>query len=151
MTDKDNRGFFIIPQGPEEGGYYTYGTPTGGAGQYADPHLMSFLLLLSHRWRGLDDRRFGIGNISKADGIVFKPHHDHRSGLEVDIRPLRKDGKECPVTRFHQQYDREGTRKLIGLAYGLGQVRVIYFNDTKIPHVRTCDGHNDHFHLALSL
>lgn len=31
----------MLPQAPEDTGYYVYGTPVDGAGQYADPVLLS--------------------------------------------------------------------------------------------------------------
>jgi penicillin-insensitive murein DD-endopeptidase len=115
VQPKDSRGFFMLPQQPEEAGYYTYGTPASGAGQYADPRLLSLLLLIEHRWQGMDDRKIGIGNISLAEGAKFEPHASHRSGRDVDIRLFRKDRKVEPVTRFDAQYDQAATAKLIGM------------------------------------
>lgn len=40
---QDGRGCFVLPQKREEAAYYTYGTPTGGQGQYAHPNMLSFL------------------------------------------------------------------------------------------------------------
>lgn len=50
---------------------------------------------------GLDriaSRRFGIGNMSQAEGIEYD-HDSHMNGLQVDVRPLRKDGLQDVV--FH--------------------------------------------------
>jgi murein endopeptidase len=146
---KDSRGFFTLPQRPEDAGYYTYGTPANGAGQYADPRLLSLLLLLEHRWQGIDDRRFGIGNISLADGTKYSPHDGHRSGRDVDIRLFRKDGKPEPVTRFDEQYDRDATARLIGMFFESGIVQVVFFNDPLIPRVRPLARHDDHFHVTI--
>jgi hypothetical protein len=67
---KDSRGYFKLPQNPEQGGYgyYTYGTPGLGAGQFAHPKLISIINMVEHRWQGMDDRKIGFGNISLADG-----------------------------------------------------------------------------------
>lgn len=146
---KDSRGFFILPQAPEEAAYYTYGTPTYGQGQYAHPTMLSTIFMVESRWSALDNRRFGVGNISLANGAKFKPHATHKSGLEVDIRPLRKDGKELAVNYFDAQYDREATRKLINLFLQTGLVRNVYFNDLSIPRVKRLDGHDNHFHLDV--
>lgn len=100
---QDKRGYFILPQAPEESGYYTYGTPAMGAGQYTQLALISVIFQVTNRWTSLDVRRFGIGNISLAEGKAFEGHKGHKSGLEVDIRPIRKDGKEAAVTRFDSQ------------------------------------------------
>lgn len=35
VQPRDKRGFFILPQAPEDAGYYVYGPPGRGAGQYA--------------------------------------------------------------------------------------------------------------------
>ena len=58
-------GFFMLPQHPEQGGYgfYTYGTPARGAGQFAHPKLLYVLNLVEFRWQGMDDRKMGIDNI----------------------------------------------------------------------------------------
>ncbi|WP_158206824.1 penicillin-insensitive murein endopeptidase [Pseudoduganella flava] len=149
IQPKDGRGYFVLPQAPEQAGYYVYGTPSGGQGQYAHPTLLSILFLVEREWEARDTRKFGVGNISLANGIPYPGHGTHKSGLEVDIRPLRKDGANCAVTRFMAEYDRDGTEKLIGLFMSLSAVELIYFNDLAIPHVRRASNHDDHFHVKL--
>lgn len=149
VQPKDARGFFMLPQKPEDAGYYTYGTPVRGAGQYADPRLLSLLLLIEHRWQGIDVRKIGIGNISLADGTKYAPHDSHKSGRDVDIRLFRKDGSQEPVTRFDEQYDQTATAQLIGMFFKSGIVEVIYFNDPMIPRVKPLKHHDDHFHVTI--
>jgi hypothetical protein len=149
---KDNRGFFKLPQRPEQGGYgyYTYGTPGAGAGQFAHPRLLSLLSLIEHRWQGMDDRKIGFGNISLANGEVFNPHKGHQSGLDIDIRPLRVDGLELPVTwNDTKYYDHDATARLIKLFFDCGAIKVIYFNDKKIPRVVPRVHHDNHFHVTI--
>jgi len=148
---KDARGFFKLPQDPEQGGhgYYTYGTPARGAGQFAHPKLLSLLNLVEHRWQGMDNRKIGIGNISLADGVKFRPHEGHVSGLDVDIRLIRKDGLQLPVGWNERQYDREATEMLICLFFESNLVKVIYFNDPKIPRVKPRIRHDNHFHVTI--
>ena len=148
---KDSRGFFKLPQDPEQGGYgyYTYGTPARGAGQFAHPKLLSLLNLVEFRWQGMDNRRIGIGNISLAGGVTFDPHEGHVSGLDVDIRPIRKDGLELPVRWTDPQYDREATEMLICLFFESNLVKIIYFNDLKIPRVKPRFRHDNHFHVTI--
>ena len=148
---KDGRGYFILPQAPEQSGYYVYGTPSGGAGQYAHPTLLSLILMVEHRWQGMDARKFGVGNISLADGTHFSGHSGHRDGLNVDVRPLRKDGKEIPVRWSDKQYDRDATEKLIGLFWSFGAVRTLYFNDLSIANVKFAARHDDHFHVDVKV
>lgn len=52
IQHRDSRGFFMLLQKPEDTGYYTHGTPMRGAGQYADPRLLSLLMMIEHRWQG---------------------------------------------------------------------------------------------------
>ena len=146
---KDSRGYFVLPQQPEDAGYYTYGTPGGGQGQFTHPKLMSFLFNVANQWSAIDNRLIGIGNISLADGAKFIPHHGHLSGLEVDIRLMRKDGKKEAVTRFDPQYDREGTKKLVQLLWSTGQIKRVRFNDLSIPRVVFTPGHDNHLHVDI--
>ena len=146
---QDKRGFFILPQRYEGGGYYTYGTPGNGQGQYAHPSMITLLLLISYQWCQLDKRKFGVGNISLADGGEFKPHRSHRNGLQADVRAIRKDGRQESCGIFNAQYDRAATAELIGLFQRHPYVRSVLFNDASIPGVRRTAGHNDHFHIDL--
>ena len=105
--------------------------------------------MVEHQWAGIDSRKFGIGNISLADGVRFPGHGTHKIGLEVDLRPLRKDGKHLPVTYFEAEYDSEATRKLIALFWQSGLVRRVLFNDLTIPRVTRAGGHDNHFHVDV--
>lgn len=140
----------MLPQAPEEAGYYVYGTPGAGAAQYAHPKLLSLILTVEREWQALEARKFGIGNISIANGLVFD-HASHMKGLEVDVRPLRKDGKHAPVTYTDAQYDRDATSQLIELfrANAVGPIRIL-FNDTKIPGVMPRQKHDNHFHFQFN-
>lgn len=147
---KDLRDFFVLPQKPEDAGYYAYGTPSNGQGQFAHPKLISFILSVANDWSETDRRLIGIGNISLAGGVKFNPHHGHMSGLEVDVRPLRKDGKNEAISITDAQYDHEGTKKLIALFLDSGKVQRVRFNDSAIPKVIFTPGHANHFHVDLS-
>ena len=149
LQPKDTRGYFVLPQNPEQAAYYTYGTPPAGAGQYAHPKLLSLIFMIEHRWQALDDRKIGIGNISLAGGVKYQDHKGHRSGRDVDIRLFRKDRQQAPVTRFDQQYDRDATETLIDLFFQAHIIQVIYFNDLTISGVRPLARHDDHFHITI--
>ena len=148
---KDDRGFFMLPQGYEGGGYYVYGTPERGAAQYAHPSMMSLILSVAGRWSYHDWRKFGVGNMSLANGAVFDDHRGHRSGLEVDVRPVRKDGKKEKCIRGDTQYDFEATKHLITLFILSGRVKIIYFSDLNIPGVTYRGKHDNHFHVELCI
>lgn len=147
VTDK--RGFFVLPQGYEGGGYYCYGTPSGGRGQYAHPRLISLIQEVACEWSGLDTRKFGIGNISLAEGVRFTPHRSHMSGLDVDVRLIRTDGRPLPCTFRDHVYDRQATANLIALFRWLADVKHVLFNDVKIRGVTRAEHHDDHFHLTI--
>jgi hypothetical protein len=150
VQPKDSRGYFMLPQAPEDAGYYVYGTPEHGAGQFAHPRMLTVLFLIEHQWQAIDRRKFGIGNISMAGGGNFDPHKSHKNGLQVDVRPLRKDGARVGVKYFQSGYDKEATARLIGLFQAHPAVIRVYFNDLSIPGILPLDGHDDHFHVAIS-
>ncbi len=153
MEPKDARGYFMLPQAPEDSGYYAYGKidgkPSHGAFQYASPAMMSVIIRVAREWQAIDHRRFGVGDISLAGGLANNEHKSHMSGFEVDVRPLRKDGCRAAVTWSHPQYDREGTAKLIELFRTHAQVALIYFNGPGIPYVSKRINHDNHFHVKL--
>jgi murein endopeptidase len=149
LAPQDGRGFFVLPQSYEGIGYYTYGRPGGGVAQYAHPHTLTVLFQIASTWSGIDKRRFGIGDISLANGVVHRPHRSHRSGLEVDIRAIRKDGRRQPCNWRSQDYDRDATAKLIALFVRHPSVKRVLFNDKSITGVRPAPRHDDHFHVEF--
>ena len=150
---QDSRHFFMLPQSPMDSGYYVYGKlykePANGAYQYAHPVMMTAILRVALEWQAIETRRMGVGDISLAGGLQTPDHDTHKSGLEVDIRPLRKDGREDSVRWWDDQYDREGTAKLIALFRTFAPVVKVLFNGPDIPFVTQCPHHDDHFHLKL--
>ena len=150
---QDKRGFFMLPQTPMDSGFYTYGKmdnkPDRGGYQYPHPAMMQAILRVALEWQTRDQRRIGIGNISRADGLDDDDHASHLDGLQVDIRPVRKDGAEMPVVWTDRHYDKDGTAKLIDLFRTFAPVKLVLFNDISIPFVKRAKGHDDHFHVAL--
>lgn len=146
----DNRGFFMIPQAPEDAGYYVYGDPGAGVNQFVHPKMMTLLLAVEREWQAIDSRKFGVGDISTADGPRMSGHDSHRRGVEVDIRPLRKDGKQVGCVYQDSAYDRGGTEKLINLfrTCATGPL-LIFFNDIRILGVRPLPRHDNHFHVQF--
>lgn len=162
IQPRSAQGFIMLPQAPEDAGYYVYGNVynlpgTGPLAQYAAPSLMSLIFYIEREWQALDDRKFGIGNISLADGSKYG-HATHRKGIEVDCRPIRKDkmvGQAARCSRFDKSYDRDATLRLICLFADHPVVNLIYFNDDVIQQaigggiVTSYPGHDDHFHLQI--
>lgn len=150
---QDSRGFFMLPQSPMESGYYVYGSlhsrPARGAYQYAHPIMTTAILRVALEWQAFDRRRIGIGDISLAGGPQTPDHASHKNGLQVDVRPLRKDGLEAPVSWWDREYDRESTAKLIEMFRTFAPVTRVLFNDSDIPFVNKEIGHDNHFHVEL--
>ncbi|NRR32664.1 penicillin-insensitive murein endopeptidase [Oxalobacteraceae bacterium] len=163
VQPKDSRGYFMLPQAPEDAGYYVYGNVggrpnTGRLAQYAHPRLLALIFYIEREWQAIDDRKFGIGNISIAGGAEYDGHATHQNGVEMDIRPVRKDtlvGPAARLTRFDAAYDREATTNLIRLFAEQPMVRIIYFNDDHVQRaiggarVRSAARHDDHFHVEI--
>lgn len=159
---KDSRGYFMLPQAPEDAGYYVYGNlhnvpRTGAQAQYAHPNLLTVIFHIEREWQSICDRKFGIGNISIDGGEEFDRHKTHRRGIEMDCRPVRRDRLTGPLARCTYQeraiYDGAATTTLIRLFSRHPWVRLIYFNDPDVQqavgHVHSSPGHNDHFHVEL--
>lgn len=150
---QDSRGFFMLPQAPMESGYYVYGElykkPARGAYQYAHPIMMTAILRVALEWQAIDKRRFGVGDISMANGPKTPDHNSHRDGLQVDVRPLRKDGREQPVRWWDPEYDLEATKKLLELFRTFAPVVKVLFNDRRVPFTTPWEDHDHHMHIRL--
>lgn len=86
---------------------------TGHLAQYAHPLLLSLTFEIEREWQSMDDRKFGIGKISLAEGHKYE-HATHQQGIEIDIRAVCKDMMTGPAarhSRFDKEYDRAGTIK----------------------------------------
>ena len=92
-----------------------------------------------------------IGDISFENGGDIPGHQFHEQGLEMDIRPMRTDHKQCRWGGSYRlsTYDRAATRDLIRAirAAAPGHVKLIYFNDPVLIReglTRWYTGHDDH-------
>jgi hypothetical protein len=88
-----------------------------------------------------------VGDISYQNGGKMAPHASHRRGVDVDVRPLRNDGKEAPVTYLDPAYSRDLTQTLVDLAHQDPNLKFIFFNDALIHGVKPWVGHDNHLHL----
>jgi hypothetical protein len=99
----------------------------------------------------------GIGDISLSGGGPFivggvLVHNSHQRGVDVDIRPLRSDGRQDPVQWNTPFYSQQLTRELIDLLRGTGRIRVILFNDPQLiaeNRVQFFVGHDNHLHVSF--
>jgi hypothetical protein len=95
---------------------------------------------------------FSIGQISKKGGGPMPPHKSHQLGVDIDVRPMRADGANAPVTITDSQYDRALTTELIALWWKLAPVQAVFFNDQTVIDAgmsRFVNGHHNHFHVRL--
>ena len=110
---------------------------------------MTVLLWVEREWAAVDNRKFGIGNISLADGPKNE-HASHMNGMQVDVRAVRNDGLQLPVTWHDQEYDQDATGKLIGIFFSHPLAKKILFNDTRThPRVMPWPQHDNHFHVEI--
>ncbi|MBC8031033.1 MAG: peptidoglycan-binding protein [Pyrinomonadaceae bacterium] len=82
------------------------------------------------------------------------PHLSHRLGVDVDVRPVRKDGKNARVLITDPEYDRARTTALIDLWWRKAPVQLVLFNDTTVIGAglsRPSPGHANHFHVRLRM
>lgn len=104
-----------------------------------------------------DAPRIQISDISFPGGGKMPPHSSHQRGIDVDIWPMRNDGKEASVNFKTQgsKYSPELTQELVKLLCNNGVLEVcdIYFDDKRIKGVRkeSTSSHVDHLHVRFFL
>lgn len=139
--------FVQLPQKPEGGGYYNYGTPAHGVGQYGRPDTISLIQDVGRNWQNAP---FGVGNMSLNGGGAFPPHRAHQDGYSFDVRPMRTDNAQVGSTTWRSpSYDRARTQQLVNDFRASGKVKAIWFNDPAIKGVIPMARHDDHFHVEL--
>jgi len=111
--------------------------------------MLSLIFWVENRWQATEKRRFGVGNISRANGPKFRPHATHKDGLQVDVRAVRLDGKQAGVTWSQADYDRAATAKLIAIFNAHPKVTKVVFNDRQVPGVFPLARHDNHFHVEV--
>jgi hypothetical protein len=97
-----------------------------------------------------------IGDIGLEHGGDIPGHESHARGLDVDIRPMRRDERQCRWGGSYRMasYDRAATRDLVRAirAAAPGHIKVIYFNDPVLIReglTRWYAGHDDHVHVRF--
>jgi peptidoglycan hydrolase-like protein with peptidoglycan-binding domain len=132
-------------------GYYSY---TSAEKRYGTAATIGALQAIASAWNQAHPSgpRLGIGNISMRGGGQFPPHSTHREGLNADIRPVRSDRGESPVTYQDSSYSRALTQELVNLIFAnpvLG-VSSILFNDPSVQRVKAYQGHDNHLHVTFN-
>lgn len=121
--------------------------------QFAQQSSIDAAEAVGRQWKELHpDKPFSIGQISKKGGGTLPPHKSHKVGLDIDVRPMRKDGANAPVEITQSQYDRELTTELIDLWWRNAPVQNVFFNDPTVIAANLSqfvNGHGNHFHVRL--
>lgn len=136
---------------PSGTGFVTYNRD--GNDQYGTAQTIRALETIAARWAEKHpDIPLSIGDISRSGGGKLEPHASHQRGIDVDFRPLRKDGQSAPTNFNAQAYDRERTREFIKLVKEVYPNANIIFNDPVLIGeglTRAFKGHNDHVHVSF--
>ena len=146
----------IDTQLPESGvGFVTNNRGAHGEFQFGQKSSIDAALAVAAAWDGLHSGRpFSIGQISKKGGGPMPPHLSHRLGVDIDVRPMRKDGHNEGVTIDDAEYDRAQTTELINLWRETAPVQAVFFNDPTVIAAklsRFVTGHGNHFHVRLRM
>src|SRR6266550_254587 len=142
----------ITTQLPESGtGFLTNNRGSSGEFQFGQKSSIDTAIAVAAAWEGLHPgRRFSIGQISKKGGGNMPPHKSHKLGVDIDVRPMRDDGKNEPVTINDADYDRALTTELIKLWWKMAPVQAVFFNDPTVIAAglsHLVEGHDNHFHV----
>jgi len=132
-------------------GFYSY---TTAAKRFGLSKTIQAVMAVGAAWQQANPGgpRLGIGNISFQGGGPFPPHVSHQKGVDVDIRPVRNDRKEEPVTYQSAGYSRALTQQLVDIirANRTLSIRTILFNDPSVSVVSPYQGHDDHLHVSFN-
>lgn len=121
---------------------------------YGEQATIDAVIRAGKAWAEIHSSPFSVGQISRKGGGIFPPHKSHKLGIDVDVRPLRRDGKNESVTINDDQYDQPGTISLLRLFRQVAPVHQIFFNDREAIAEglsQFVNGHNNHFHVRLHM
>jgi hypothetical protein len=146
----------INTQLPESGtGFVTNNRGANGEFQFGQQSSIDTAIAVAAAWDDLHSGHpFSIGQISKKGGGPMPPHKSHKLGVDIDVRPMRKDGQNQSVTINDAEYDRAVTTELIELWWQKAPVQAIFFNDPTVIAARLSqfvEGHHNHFHVRLRM
>ncbi|HEX7176012.1 MAG TPA: penicillin-insensitive murein endopeptidase [Pyrinomonadaceae bacterium] len=139
---------------PSEGrGFTTYRRSPGGADQFGRASTIRAITDVAETWSTRHAApRLQIGDISRRGGGRLEPHDSHQRGVDVDMRPIRNDGREQPV-RFDQAgYSHELTKELCQLIRAKVPGVRIFFNDPRLIGLGLTARlifHDDHLHVRF--
>ena len=118
---------------------------------FATEVVHDLLIKIAGLWHDLHpDHPISIGQISHRGGGEFKPHKQHRRGVEADMRPLSRDGQDLQLTFNSAEYSRDLTREFVTLLRSNARMHRVFFNDPTLMAeglTNPAAGHDNHLHL----
>jgi len=117
---------------------------------WGKPEVIDCLIKIGQIWSAQSATPISIGQISRKNGEVFPPHKTHRTGDDVDIRPMRKDNRNAAVTWQEESYSRSLTRDMIKTIRANAPIISILFNDPELIKESLCQSypnHSNHLHV----
>ncbi len=131
-------------------GYTTYQPQSR---QYATQQTVQKLQDIAKSWNAKHPNSpIQIGDIGKKGGGLFKPHVSHQKGVDIDMRPFSKNGKQGPVSIYSKNYDAALTREFVRDVKAKFPNAVIGFQDKALLDAgltRNWGGHHDHLHIRF--
>lgn len=138
--------FLLLPQ-MSGVGYYPYSPMLN---QYGTSETVAAIQQICMQFRtNMPDVQIGIGDMSFQNGGPMQPHKSHQHGTHVDVRPLRKDKKNIPVSIADANYSRELTKILVECIQSHRNYKSVLFNDNAIKGTTNYAGHHNHLHVSF--
>ena len=136
---------------PESGVGFRTNNRTNNS-HFATQVTHDLLIKIAGLWHDLHpDHPISIGQIShKGGGSFFPPHHQHKFGVEADMRPLSKDGQDLHLTFSSADYNQDLTREFVKFLRSNARVHQVFFNDPRLIEeslTHHAGGHDYHLHL----
>ena len=104
-----------------------------------------------------DKSNISINDVSMLFGGTSPDHSGHQTGLDVDLRLPRTDGRSGGIRWLRNgeltpAYDREAMRRQLTAFQNHDLVDLVFFNDTELIREGLCQrvaGHDDHVHISI--
>jgi penicillin-insensitive murein DD-endopeptidase len=119
--------------------------------QYGHETTLNVIRDVGAKWAQTHpENPFGVGDISLEHGGTMKGHpRGHKTGLEVDIRLMRSDGKLAGTDWRNAEYSQALTQDLVDAFKSHPNVARIYFNDPKVTGTQYLSNHDNHLHVVI--
>src|SRR6266849_2219210 len=112
---------------------------------FATEVVHDLLIKIAGLWHDLHpDHPISIGQISHKGGGDFPPHHQHKFGVEADMRLLSKDGQDLELTFSSAEYGRDLTREFVTFLRANARMHRVFFNDPKLIEELLTSPHRVH-------